>query len=160
MHVHKYPSIPNVFEKMKIPNTGTRYRHGAWTSPELASLHNTTWHGTEKIDGTNIRIGWDGTTATFHGREHKQGNLPPDHTGIPQLLKTTFSTAALAAAYPGKPLTFYVEAFGPGIARLGRLYGTQPQLRLLDVYINDIWLEPHNLRNVAETLNQIGRAHV
>src|SRR5690606_29199976 len=91
-------------------------------------------------------------TATFHGREHKQGNLPPEHTGIPQLLKDTFSTAALGAAYPDKPLTLYVEAFGPGIGRLGRLYGPRPQLRLLAVYINGVWLEPHNLMNVADTL--------
>src|SRR5690606_37128695 len=151
LHIHKYPSIPNLFEKTKIPNTGTRYRHGAWTSPELGSLHNTNWRGTEKIDGTNIRIGWDGNTATFHGREHKQGNLPPEHTGIPQHLQDTYSTAAHGAAYPDNPLTLYVEAFGPGIGRLGRLYGPRPQLRLLDVYNNGVWLEPHNLMNLADT---------
>jgi len=27
LHIHKYPSIPNLFEKTKTPNTGTRYRH-------------------------------------------------------------------------------------------------------------------------------------
>ena len=62
----KYPKMQTIFmrgEKKKIIE-------GDWTLPEFEYLQNNIWTWTEKLDGTNTRIGWDfdNNQVTFDGR--------------------------------------------------------------------------------------------
>ena len=41
---------------------------GDWTLPEFAYLADKAWRWTEKVDGTNIRLHWDGVQVTIGGR--------------------------------------------------------------------------------------------
>ena len=41
---------------------------GEFRNPTVEFLKDNIWQFTEKIDGTNIRIYWDGHTVTFGGR--------------------------------------------------------------------------------------------
>ena len=39
-----------------------------WTLPEFEYLADKAWRWTEKVDGTNIRLHWDGNQVTIGGR--------------------------------------------------------------------------------------------
>ena len=59
----------------KINSVYKRDEKGKFTKefsiPEFEYLFHNIWIGTEKIDGTNIRIGWDGENVTIGGRMQK-----------------------------------------------------------------------------------------
>lgn len=150
----KYPSIDEVYTITSVPNVGKRYSLTI-PDPVVKSLMYIPWYCTEKIDGTNIRISWDGNRSVeFIGRKNKDGNLPEDHTGVPDLLREKFDIDKyMSQEYPGKAMDLYVEAFGPKLSKTGDWYGDYPRLALLDVRINGIWLEPDNVADVAYTLN-------
>lgn len=149
----KYPSIDEVYTIQSVPQVGKRYTHDI-PDPVVKSLMYTQWYCTEKIDGTNIRIGWDGQRSVeFIGRKNKEGNIPEDHTGVPELLRDTFDIdRVMSQEYPGKPMDLYVEAFGPKLSKTGDWYADEPLLVLLDVRINGFWLEPNNVADVGYTL--------
>ena len=44
---------------------------GTWAKPEFELLKDIDWICTEKIDGTNIRIMWDGEQVRFGGKTDK-----------------------------------------------------------------------------------------
>jgi len=130
---------------------GERYAVKEYESPLFTSLLFAQWEVTEKIDGTNIRIGWDGKeTVTFTGRENKNSRLPGPETGVPQLLESTFTVDRfLAGEHPHQPMVIFCEAFGPKIGKYGHLYGDQPALAVLDVLAGSWWLQRDTMTNVA-----------
>lgn len=151
-YVGKYPSIRNIHPKIRIPGSGDRYDYTEWDSPLIEQTRHLDWQWTEKIDGTNIRIGWDGVDqVSVSGREHKHGNLPGDETGLPDLLAETFTVGAFARTYTGKPMTIFCEGYGPKIGPRGHLYGDAPHLAVLDVVIDGWWLRRDGIEDVAET---------
>lgn len=76
-----------------------------------------TWHWTEKIDGTNIRLVWDKEKMTIAGRT--------DNASIPAKLIDYINSAVkldyLKEAFANSTLVVYGEGFGAGIQR-GGLY--------------------------------------
>lgn len=151
--MHKYPSIDEIFTIEKVPNIGKRYKIYDWVSPDVERLKDVAWRCTEKINGVNIRIGYDGDAGVeFAGRNNKAGNLPGDETGVRELLIDTFHPQVMRKLYRDKPMELYVEAFGAKLAKNGHWYGHRAYLTLLDVRIGDVWLEPHNTIDVADNL--------
>ena len=62
-----YHKIKTVFKR----DPATKFRTLLWNQyacPKFALLRNCEWLFTEKIDGTNIRVHWDGTKVRFGGR--------------------------------------------------------------------------------------------
>lgn len=58
MSFYSYPKIPTVYER---DMEGTKLlKIGVYSSPTLEVLSNIEWVGTEKFDGTNVGIVWDG----------------------------------------------------------------------------------------------------
>lgn len=69
----KYHKIETVFER---DMEGTKKLiEGAYRDPLVEFLKDVTWRFTEKIDGTNIGIYWDGHKVHFQGRTEK-ANIP------------------------------------------------------------------------------------
>lgn len=60
-----YQKIETVFER--DPQT-KKLIVGKWRNPTVQWLADKEWWITEKIDGTNIRVHWDGYDFTFAGR--------------------------------------------------------------------------------------------
>ena len=44
---------------------------GVYRNPTMEFLKDNTWLWTEKVDGTNIRVYWDGHTVSFGGRTER-----------------------------------------------------------------------------------------
>ena len=60
----EYPKIDGPF----VRDPKGKVILGQWRLPEFEYLKDNLWAWTEKIDGTNIRIGWDGEKVEFGGR--------------------------------------------------------------------------------------------
>jgi len=63
----EYHKIESIF-KRDMNTRGHPFIEGAWTCPEFEYLAGLPWDWTEKIDGTNVRIGWDGESVEIGGR--------------------------------------------------------------------------------------------
>lgn len=151
--MHKYPSIENIFSIESIPDVGKRYKLHNYINADVKRFKDVNWWCTEKINGLNIRISYDGNNhVTMAGRNNKSGNLPGDETGVPELLNDTFHPDIMRRLFGNTAMTLYVEAFGHKLARNGHWYGYRPSLALLDVRIGNVWLEPENTMDVGDKL--------
>lgn len=107
-------------------------------NPIVEYLKDCPWYGTEKIDGTNIRIGWDGHRFTFGGRTAK-ANIPKE---IMQLLVDTFNydmEIAFEQKFGEKEVILFMEGYAGKIQ--GGVYSGPEKLIGFDVMINGIYLD-------------------
>ena len=63
--VKEYDKIQTVF-KRDMENRGAIIE-GTFALPEFEYLQNNVWEFTEKVDGTNVRVMWDGSAVRFGG---------------------------------------------------------------------------------------------
>ena len=59
----KYPKIDALFERNSDLKLSNIFR-----DPAFEYLKDLKWQGFEKLDGTNVRIYWDGYRVSTHGR--------------------------------------------------------------------------------------------
>lgn len=123
--------------------------HGEYSHPIFEYLRNNVWVFTEKVDGTNIRIGWDGKQVSFGGRT--------DAASIPTLLvnhlKSVFTEEKLRAQFQETEVTLYGEGYGANIQKSGESYKADGQsFVLFDVLIGNYWLERPSLVEIADAL--------
>ncbi len=107
------------------------------------------WHITEKVDGTNLRVMWDGVKKelTFGGRTDN-AQMP---TSLVTYLQQTF-TPDMFAAFDGS-VTLFGEGYGEKIQKGGGNYRKGVSFRLFDVMIGQWWLEPENIKDIAQKMN-------
>lgn len=127
---------------------------GEWAEPEFDYLQNTKWEWTEKVDGTNIRVMFDGNEITFGGKSDNAqipANLVKKLQDIflPKLdlFKETFSKDGEETK-----VCFYGEGFGNKIqGKVGTDYLMgDVDFYLFDIKIGDWWLERDNVKGLGE----------
>lgn len=120
----------------------------AWSTPEFQTLSHLNWHWTEKVDGTNIRVIWDGHRVSFGGRT--------DNAQIPAKLldhlRPVFPEELLEQQFGASPAVLYGEGYGAKIQKNGHLYREDQGFTLFDAYVGGWWLLPVNVALVAEAL--------
>ena len=109
-----YEKIDTVFNR---DTTGTKQLMlNSWRDPVVEYLRNNLWLFTEKVDGTNIRIHWDGHQVEFGGRT--------DRAQIPDFLleklRSMFGTAEAEELFEQTWGEKEVFLFGDGILRVQR----------------------------------------
>lgn len=151
--MNTYHKIQSIFKRDPANNHKT-FLDGQWSVAAFGLLQDLMWTFTEKIDGTNIRIGWDGKDVTFGGRS--------DRADIPSVLLKhlidTFTPSAMEDGVLG-PVTLIGEGFGGKIQK-GSGYRQDQSFILFDAYIEPtenypmgIWLERDVVESIAENLN-------
>lgn len=128
-----------------------RIIEGDWAEAETEYLKNNQWVFTEKVDGTNIRVSWDGSQVVFGGRTD---NAQIPNGVINRLNDLFYSTPAkqrLREVFPEGGVVLYGEGYGAKIQSGGN-YRQDQDFVLFDVKVGDIWLERHNVENVAKKL--------
>jgi hypothetical protein len=115
-----YPKINSLYKR--DPNTN-RIVIGDFAQPEFEFLADVPWLWTEKVDGTNIRIGWEpgaGPTsapAYLWGRTDN-AQLPPK---LARRLSDLWSTLPWADVFDSE-VCLYGEGYGAGIQKGGGNY--------------------------------------
>lgn len=144
----KYPKIPGPFARYTEagPMRG-KLIEGQWSSPELELLGGmSAWNFTEKADGSNQRILWDGYRVTFAGRTDDAQT----HPDLQAYLEETFVEELFEQKFGETPVVLYGEAIGPKI-QSGGLYGPT-RVVLFDVLIDGMWLLRPSVVDIAEAL--------
>jgi hypothetical protein len=147
--MHEYHKINTMFKRNMEGDKKIVIGH--WAIPELEYLKDNDWVFTEKVDGTNIRIYWDGKEVTFGGRTDN-AQIP---NGIINRLNDLFySTPAkvrLRDVFPDGGVVLFGEGYGAKIQSGGK-YKDFQDFVLFDVLVSDMWLERHNVEDVATKL--------
>jgi len=146
----KYHKIMSIYKRNK--DTG-KFIIGEYATPEIEFLWNNQWEFTEKVDGTNIRIKWDGKQVEIAGRGDNAQLPVPLINKLDELFKTLDAMTRLKEVFGDEEdleVILYGEGFG-GKIQSGGAYGEQDFV-LFDVVINGMYLQRHNVNDIAKKL--------
>lgn len=127
----------------------TKFRtliEGKWGTPEFGYLADLEWEWTEKLDGTNIRIIWDGERVVFGGKTDNAQLYAP----LVAWMNAKFYSGALARVFTG-PAILYGEGFGAGIQGGGK-YRSDTVVVAFDVFCAGMWLKREDVHDIANKL--------
>lgn len=146
-----YHKIQTLFKRdMDGSITGQKGKmiDGAWTTNELKYLAGNQWEFTEKVDGTNIRIGY---YKSYHGYPRVAFGGRTDNAVIPdrllEHLEETFTPELFEKAGLDE-CVLYGEGYGPKIQGGGK-YRDDHSFVLFDVKIGQWWLTRPNVDDIA-----------
>ena len=126
---------------------------GEFSLPEFEFLASNPWNWTEKINGENLRLYWDGTEVTIGGRTDT-ALLPA--ALVSTLRPLTTDTERWKRMFPRGNVTVHGEAYGAGINGGGK-YRQDLAMIVFDVRVHDEesgdwWLRRPHIENVASGL--------
>ena len=133
-----------------------RIIEGQYSTPEYEYLKNSQWVWTEKVDGTNIRVDFNGAkNILFAGRTDK-AEIP---NFLLNKLQELFTQDDLIATFADSSkdmfsVTLYGEGYGYKIQKNGKNYKADGvDFVLFDVLVNDIlWLKREDVADIANKL--------
>lgn len=145
--MREYPKIETIFSR---DTEGTKKLiFGTYQNETVKYLRFNDWQFTEKIDGTNISVEWDGHAVSFHGRTERA--QIPKHL-LEYLEKTFLTTEAeelFEQTYGDKNVILYGEGYGAKIQNGGN-YRSDVSFILFDVLIGDNWQEREWVEKTAK----------
>lgn len=140
----EYQKIPGPFRRHADGPDRNKIIEGDWVSPELQFLAGTDWVWTEKVDGTNIRVIWDGHRLAYGGRTDN-AQIPAKLIGA---LDALFSEELFEQQFGPQAAVLYGEGYGAGIQK-GGVYRPDMSFVLFDVRVATWWLRREDVENVA-----------
>ena len=122
---------------------------GEFRNPTVEFLKDNIWQFTEKVDGTNISVCWDGHTITFNGRTER-AQIP---THLLTYLLATFKTNEAEQIFEEKfgetPVILFGEGYGPKIQK-GGSYRSDVSFILFDVLISGNYQPRSSVEDIAK----------
>lgn len=154
--MREYSKIHTLFKR----DEDNRIIEGDWTLPEIGYLAGLQWHVTEKVDGQNIRVQFNGNTVTVGGRT-KDADLRKDMvSALLEKFDNDDMLDRMHDVFGSSEAILFGEGFGPGINGGGK-YSTHHDFVLFDVYVPSTncgadregwWLHRVNVEDVAAKL--------
>lgn len=142
----EYHKIETLFERDEKTK---KLIMGKFRNPTIEYLKNNIWTFTEKVDGTNISIVYDGHTIEFHGRTEKA--QIPSH--LVNRLNTLFGGETNAQMFEQKfgenEVILFGEGYGTKIQN-GGLYRDDVDFILFDVMINGNYQPRESVEDIAK----------
>lgn len=127
---------------------------GNFRSEALEYLKDNQFEWTEKIDGTNTVIKWDGHSVHFEGH-NANSQMAGD---LIQYLESKFCTneaeELFEQSFGEEPIEIYGEGYGAGIQK-GGLYRKDKSFIIFDVYLpnQNLWLRRSDVYDIAKEFN-------
>jgi hypothetical protein len=155
----EYHKIQTVFLRDPATNHKTLLER-QWAKPEFAYLADCLWRCEEKIDGTNVRVLWDGSRVRFAGKTDN-AQMPPF---LLAKLESLFTEDTMRAAFPDIPPLAEGQGRTPAVVLYGEGYGARIQkgggryiadgvsFILFDAFCG-LWLERESVRDIAGKLD-------
>ena len=146
----EYNKIDTVFER----NTeGTKKLiEGKFRSKEVEYLKDNMWYFTEKFDGTNIRIHWDGHKVEFGGRTDR-AQIPSHLVNVlNDMFGGTVNKELFEQKFGQNDVILFGEGYGPKIQK-GEDYRSDVSFILFDVMIGNMYLNRNAVEDIAKCFN-------
>lgn len=146
--MNQYHKIQSIYKRDQ--ETG-RFIMGEFSRPEFAYLYNSLWTFDEKVDGTNMRVIWDGDNRVeIRGKSDEAQIYSP----LLQVMVDMFPVSLMKLHFDGVPVTLYGEGYGARIQKGGGNYiSNGVSFILFDVLIGGFWLERDDVDDVANKLS-------
>ena len=148
--MQEYHKIETIFERSM--DGSKKLIEGVYRNEAVEFLKDNEWEFTEKIDGTNIRVYWDGHKVSFAGRTDKADI--PKH--LLEKLKEMFDGEENAQIFEQKfsdsEVILFGEGYGPKIQN-GGLYRDDVSFILFDVKIGNFYLRRKDVEDIARAFN-------
>lgn len=147
----EYHKIETLFERERDTET-KKLIMGKFRNPTVEYLKDAVWQFTEKVDGTNIRVHWDGHKVSFAGRTDRA--QIPNH--LLELLEVLFggevNEQIFEQTFGEKEVTLYGEGYGHKIQKNGYIDGGVGFI-LFDVFVGDIPLRREDVEKLADVFH-------
>src|SRR5688572_17144881 len=127
----EYPKIESPFKRFTDGPNRNKFDFTQWARPEFDVLRNQDWEWTEKIDGTNVRVIWDGHKVSFGGRTDA-AQMP---VFLLQKLQDLFPEELMEQAFQNTEVVLYGEGYGAKIQKGGGNYRQDQSFILFDVKV-------------------------
>jgi len=142
-----YHKIPGLYKREE--QRPFNIIEGVYREPELELLKDIEWTFTEKIDGTNIRIIWDGHNVVFGGRTDNA--QIPSHlvTKLNGLFMGTRMEQVFEQVFGESKAILFGEGYGAKIQKGGGNYSQSQEFVLFDVKVGEWYLKREDVEDVA-----------
>ena len=148
----EYIKIETVYER--DVNGTKKLIEGRFRDETVRYLKDCTWDWTEKIDGTNIGVVWDGHSVSFQGRTEKAQIQATLVNRLNEMFGGETNEELFEQTFGEKNVILFGEGYGHKIQKAGDLYNPDNvDFILFDVYFpdKDLWLTRDNVERVAAT---------
>ena len=146
-----YHKIETVF--LRDTNGTKKLIDGAYSNETVKFLADLEWEFTEKIDGTNIRIYWDGHKISFAGRTDK--SEIPQHLleKLNSIFNNTETEELFEQTFGEKEVILFGEGYGAKIQGVGKQYRNDVGFILFDVIIGGNYQSRMCVEQIAQCFN-------
>lgn len=149
--MNEYHKIEAIFER---DMEGTKKLiEGKFRNEAVEFLKDNEWVFTEKIDGTNIRVYWDGHKVSFNGRTDNaqiHGDLVKR---LNELFMGNETEELFEQTFGEAEVYLFGEGYGAGIQKGGGDYIDGKDFILFDVCVGGVFLERENIEGIAKSFN-------
>lgn len=145
----EYHKIETLYER---DNKTKKLIEGKFTNETMEYLKDNKWQFTEKIDGTNIRIYWDGHKVSFYGRTDK-AQIPVELVNrLNELFSGEVNEQLFEQKFGETEVVLVGEGYGAKIQN-GGLYRDNQDFILFDVMIAGNWQSRESVEDIANYFN-------
>lgn len=143
-----YEKIETLYERST--NGSKELMPGVWRNQTVEMLKDIQWDWTEKIDGTNIRIHWDGHTVEFGGRTDAAQIPAPLVNRLNELFGGETNAQIFEQMFGDRDVYLYGEGYGNKIQGCGKLYiADEVDFILFDLMIANNYQPRANVESAA-----------
>lgn len=146
----RYEKIEAVF--CRDTNGTKRLILNNYRNPTVAYLKDNIWLFTEKVDGTNICVHWDGHKVEFGGRTDKTQIPGPLLSRLNEMFMTTEAEELFEQTWGDKEVILFGEGYGPKTQNGGE-YRSDVSFILFDVLVGDNYQEREWVEKTAQMFN-------
>lgn len=125
---------------------------GEFRNPTVEFLKDNVWQFTEKIDGTNIRIYWDGHKVLFGGRTEKAQIPAPLVNYLNSVFGTNEAEQIFEEKFGETEVILFGEGYGPKIQN-GGAYRNDVSFIMFDVLISGNYQSRESVEDIAKAFD-------
>lgn len=144
----EYTKIPAIFTR--DTNGSKKLVEGSYCDEAVEFLKDNKWICTEKIDGTNIGVVWDGHRVSYQGRT-ETAQIPAHLMNkLLEFFGGDVNEQLFEQKFGEMPVVLFGEGYGPKI-QSGGAYRSDVSFILFDVYLptQHLWLKRDAIEDIA-----------
>lgn len=143
---HKINGLYSIIEGTRLFDT-SKYSY-----PEIDYLKDLPWKFTEKVDGTNVRVIWNGYGVNFLGR-NDDSDIPEGlNKALFELFMSDETERIFEQKFGEKEVILFGEGYG-GKVQAHKHYREKESFILFDVMVNGVMLKRENVEEIAHAFN-------
>lgn len=149
--MNEYTKIETIFERDM--EGSKKLIEGKFRNETVEFLKDNKWICTEKIDGTNIGIVWNGHKVSYQGRTERAQIPAHLMNKLIEMFGGEINEELFEQKFGEMPVILFGEGYGAKIQKGGGNYRSDVSFILFDVYLpeQNLWLKHDALEDIAKT---------